>query len=46
MDIKTCKFDKNDISGFKETIFSVFNKYAPINKKYRICPKKKKKMTP
>ena len=34
MDIKTCGFDTKDISSFEETILSVFNKYAPIKKKY------------
>ena len=29
-DIKTYRFDKNDINLFKETILSVFNKYGPI----------------
>ena len=33
-DIKTCGFDAKDINSFKETILSVFNKYAPIKKKY------------
>ena len=33
-DIKTCIFDKNHTNSFKETIPSVFNKYAPIKKKY------------
>ena len=33
-DIKTCGFDTKDINSFKETILSVFNKYAPIKKKY------------
>ena len=33
-DIKTCRFDKNDINSFKETNFSVFNKYASVKKKY------------
>ena len=33
-DIKTCGFDTKDINSFKETILSVFNKYAPIRKKY------------
>ena len=33
-DIKTYRFDENDRSSFKETILSVFNKYAPIKKKY------------
>ena len=33
-DIKTCGFDRKDINSFKETIPSVFNKYAPIKKKY------------
>ena len=33
-DIKTCGFNKKDINSFKETIFSVFSKYAPIKKKY------------
>ena len=32
--IKTCGFDTNDINSFKGTILSVFNKYAPIKKKY------------
>ena len=32
--MKTCRFDTNDIKSFKETILSVFNKYAPIKKKY------------
>ena len=32
--MKTCGFDTNDINSFKETILSVFNKYAPIKKKY------------
>ena len=33
-DIKTCGFDTKDINSFKETILSVFNKYAPIKKTY------------
>ena len=33
-DIKTCGFDTKDINSFRETILSVFNKYAPIKKKY------------
>ena len=33
-DIKTCGFDTKDINSFKETILSVFNKYAPFKKKY------------
>ena len=33
-DIKTCGFDTKDINSFKETVLSVFNKYAPIKKKY------------
>ena len=33
-DIKTCGFDTRDINSFKEAILSVFNKYAPIKKKY------------
>ena len=33
-DIKTCGFDTNDINSFKDTILSVFNKYAHIKKKY------------
>ena len=33
-DIKTCGFDTKDINSFKETILSVFNKYAPIKKKH------------
>ena len=33
-DIKTCGSDPKDINSFKETILSVFNKYAPIKKKY------------
>ena len=33
-DIKTCGFDTKDINSFKETILSVFSKYAPIKKKY------------
>ena len=33
-DIKTCGFDTKDINSFKETILSVFNKYAPIKEKY------------
>ena len=32
--IKTCGFDTKDINSFNETIPSVFNKYAPIKKKY------------
>ena len=32
--IKTCGFDTKDINSFKETILSVFSKYAPIKKKY------------
>ena len=34
VDIETCGFDTNDINRFKGTILSVFNKYAPIKKKY------------
>ena len=34
MDIKTCEFDTKNINSFKETILSVFSKYAPIRKKY------------
>ena len=34
VDIKTCGFDTNDINSLKETILSVFNKYASIKKKY------------
>ena len=33
-DIQTCGFDTKDINSFQETILSVFNKYAPIKKKY------------
>ena len=33
-DIKTCRFDKNDINSFKETIFSAFSKYARTKKEY------------
>ena len=33
--MKTCGFDKNDISSFKETTLSVFNKYALIKKNIR-----------
>ena len=33
-DIKTCRFDKNNTNSFKETIHSIFNKYAPVEKKY------------
>ena len=33
-DVKICGFDENDINTFKETTLSVFNKYAPIKKKY------------
>ena len=33
-DIKSCGFDTNDINSFKETILSVFNKYAPVKMKY------------
>ena len=33
-DIRTCGFDTKDINSFKETILSVFNKYAPIKNKY------------
>ena len=33
-DIKTCRFDKDDINSFKETTISVFNNNAPIKKKY------------
>ena len=33
-DIKTGGFDTKDINSFKETILSVFSKYAPIKKKY------------
>ena len=33
-DIKICRLDKNDINSFKKTILSVFNKYAPMKKKY------------
>ena len=33
-DIKTCGFDTKDINSFKQTILSVFSKYAPIKKKY------------
>ena len=32
-DIITCIVDKNEINNFKETILSVFNKYAQIKKK-------------
>ena len=32
-DIITCRVDKNEINNFKETILSVFNKYAQIKKK-------------
>ena len=31
-DLKTCRFDKNDRSGFKEIIPSVFSKYVPVKK--------------
>ena len=31
--IKTCGFDPNNTSSFKETILSNFNKYGPIEKK-------------
>ena len=34
VDIKTCVSDKNDINSFKETVISVFNKHAPIKRKY------------
>ena len=34
MDIKTCRFGKNDINSFKETIFSAFSKYARTKKDY------------
>ena len=34
-DMKTRFFDESDISSFKEIILSVFNKYAPVKKKYR-----------
>ena len=33
-DINTCGFDTKNVSSFKEIILSVFNKYAPIKKKY------------
>ena len=33
-DIKTCGFDTKDINSFKEITLSIFNKYAPIKKKY------------
>ena len=33
-DIKTCGFDTKDVNSFKEIILSIFNKYAPIKKKY------------
>ena len=33
-DIITCRVDKNEINNFKETILSVFNKYAQIKKKF------------
>ena len=33
-DIKTCGFDTEDINSFKETILSVFNKYALVKKKH------------
>ena len=36
--MKTCGFDTKDINSFKETILSVFNKYAPIKKKYIRAP--------
>ena len=29
-DIKTCRFDKNDINSYKETIISNFSKYAIV----------------
>ena len=32
-EIKTYRFGKNGIYSFKETIFSVFNKYNPVTKK-------------
>ena len=28
------RFDKNDINSFKETILSVFNKFALVEKKF------------
>ena len=34
MDIKTCRFGKNDINTFKETIFPAFSKYARTKKEY------------
>ena len=34
VDIKTSRFDKNVVNSFKETILSIFNKYAPVKEKY------------
>ena len=33
-DVKTCRPEKNNINSFKETILSIFIKYAPIKTKY------------
>ena len=33
-DLKTCRYSESDVNSFQETFFSVFNKYAPIKKKY------------
>ena len=33
-EIQSCEIDARDINSFKEIILLVFNKYAPIKKKY------------
>ena len=33
-EILKCNFDFTDLRTFKETVFNMFNKYAPIKKKY------------
>ena len=33
-EILRCNFDYTDLRTFKETVFHIFNKYAPVKKKY------------
>ena len=34
LDISKFDFDTSDLEGFKNTIFCIFNKHAPIKRKY------------
>ena len=34
VDVNNFAFDQFDVSNFKETIFNIFDKHAPIKQKY------------